>query len=233
MKRFGYEFLIFLLLVVLVVGIWIWKDRQADQAVVEQQERCDERVSALTAAGERWAADLAASEAEAAFRSFAAGVYPLVLGNREEALNQALGALLEVPGVAFVHVVNPDGAVIASSDRKLTTTGRVGADGRWALDTTELVVKEAPGSGVTELAAPIIGGAGPAGYLWMGYEVDDLLQATRPLGWEGSGAATVPEGTGSTDGGAGSAATGEPTDGEDGAGGAATGADDAGEAESV
>jgi hypothetical protein len=186
-KRIGYEFLIIVILVAAAAFIWTWKDRQAATALVEQETACQARVDSVVAAGESWAGALASGEAEAAFRAFAAGVHPLVLGSGGNGLDQAIGAALELPGVTFVHVLAADGAVLASSDRKLTTTGQVGEDGAWVLTAGELVSRGGEVPGTVELAAPVVGASGPAGFLWMGYEVERMLEATRPAGWPGDG----------------------------------------------
>lgn len=183
MKRFGYEFLIILLLILAAVGIWMWKDHQRTVALADAEEACAARVEGVVAAGEEWAAALADGEAEAAFRAFAAGVHPLILRNNADALYQAVGALLELPGVAFVHVVAPDGAVLASSDRKLLTTGQVGEAGTWVLTTADLEVRDGEVEGLQELAAPVIGATGPAGFLWLGYETGGAVEEARPRSW--------------------------------------------------
>jgi hypothetical protein len=186
-RRFGIEFLIILVLILVAAGIWWWKDSETDQAVAEAQTSCQQEVAALTEQGERWAQALAVSEAHAAFRGFAAGVYPLVLRGGADTLDQAIGALLELPGVTFVHVLAPDGAVLASSDRKLVTTGQVGEDGTWVLTASEVVEREGSTPGTREMAAPVLGGAGPAAHLWMGYDVQSVLTQARPAGWPAGG----------------------------------------------
>jgi hypothetical protein len=182
-KRTGVEFLIILILILIAAGIWWWKDQESDRAVAEEQTACQQQVAALTEKGEHWARALAVSEAHAAFRAFAAGIHPMVLGGGSPNLDQAVGALLELPGVEFVHVLAPDGAVLASSDRKLTTTGQVGEDGTWVLTASETVEREGAQPGVRELGAPVVGAAGPAAYLWMGYAVDAMLTQARPADW--------------------------------------------------
>jgi hypothetical protein len=182
-KRIGYEFLVIIILVAAAVFIWTWKDRQAANALVEQDAACQARVDSMTAAGESWAGAMASGQAEAAFRGFAAGVHPLVLTGRGDGLDQAIGAALEMPGVTFVHVLAADGAVLASSDRKLTTTGVVGEAGTWALTASDLVSRGGEAPGTVELASPIVGPSGPAGFLWMGYDVKKMLDAARPAGW--------------------------------------------------
>lgn len=182
-RRFGIEFLIILILVLVAAGIWFWKDGARDKAVADAETACRQEVAALTEQGEHWAQALAVSEAHAAFRAFAAGVHPLVLRGGADTLDQAIGALLELPGVSFVHVLAPDGSVLASSDRKLSTTGQIGEDGTWVLAASEVVEREGAQPGTRELAAPLIGASGPAAHLWMGYDVQAALTHARPAGW--------------------------------------------------
>lgn len=183
-KRLGYEVLIVLVLLLVAAGIWIVKSQSAASAVAAAEAACDERVAGLTAAGESWAGTLAAGHAEAVFRAFAAGVHPLVLrGDQGDGLDQAIGAVLQLPGVTFVHVLAADGAVLASSDRKLTTTGQAGEAGKWVLTANELVSREGETPGTVEIGAPVVGAAGPSGYLWMGYAVEEVLEGARPGGW--------------------------------------------------
>jgi hypothetical protein len=178
--------LIVLALVLVAAGIWFFMSRGKENALAAERAACDERVATLTTAGESWAGTLATGQAEAAFRAFAAGVHPLVLrGGQSGGLDQAIGALLELPGVAFVHLLAADGTVIASSDRKLSTTGQVGDAGAWVLSTTDMVSRGGDVPGTIEIGAPVVGAAGPAGYLWMGYAVDEVREGARPAGWAG------------------------------------------------
>lgn len=222
-KRFGYELLIILLLILVAAGIWVWKDREARKALDDAELERDQAVAALAESGEDWAGALAASEATATFRAFASGVQPLILNGRTEVLDQAVGSLLELPEVTFVHVLGADGDVLASSDRKLTTTGTLPEADRWVLETSDVMDREGEGPGTRELAAPVVGAAGPAAYLWMGYDVGSLLDQTRPADWPGATEAasdapgTQPRYEAEEDGGQGAPDT---EAGDDGAGGA-------------
>lgn len=188
-KRIGAEVVIIVLLVVVVIGVWWWKDRAAAAAVTEEREVCAAQVTAAGEQAEMWAAALAEGEARAVLRAFAAGVLPAVLAGRAESLDQAVGSLLESPGVAAVHVFGLDGTVLASSDRKLTTTGKLPAGAGWVVETTEVTVRPGAAPGTLELAAPLGGATGPAGYLWLQYRTGAVADAARPEG--GGGKATL------------------------------------------
>jgi hypothetical protein len=198
-KRVGVEALIIVILVLAGAGIWWWKDRELGTRLSAQEESCRAEVALVRKQAETWATRLAASEATAAFRAFAAGVQPAVLTGRRDNLDQAVTALLEVPGIDAVHVVNAQGEVLASSDRKLLTTGSIGERGAWVLATTDLTARPGDRLGVTQLAAPVVGAAGPAGYLWIGYRTGEVRDAARPPGF-GPPAAEREQGAG-TDGG--------------------------------
>jgi hypothetical protein len=179
-KRLGIEAIVIVLLALAILGVWWWRGHVAENEVTTLRTTQEEEVRALRNESSQWAGRLATGEAEAVFRAFAAGIAQQVLPGGDPNLDQAVGGLLELPGVAFVHVLGPDGTVLATSDRKLSVTGRAGDDARWALESTDLVTRASRQPGVTELAAPIVGSAGAAGYLWMGYETQRRLEDARP-----------------------------------------------------
>jgi hypothetical protein len=184
-KRIGAEVVIIVVLVIALIGVWWWKDRAAAAAVTEERVVCEAQTTAAGEQAEMWAASLAEGEAQAVLRAFAAGVLPATLAGRMESLDQAVGSLLELPGVAAAHVVGSDGAVLASSDRKLTTTGTLPESARWVLETIAPTTRPGATEGTLELAAPLGGAAGPAGYLWLEYRTGAVADAARP---EGAGA---------------------------------------------
>jgi hypothetical protein len=175
-KRFAIESLIVLVLALVAAGIWWFKDREVARA----EEDAAARIVAQAREAERWADDLAAHEAEVAARSFAAGIAPQVLAERRESVDQSVLSLLEIQDVVFVHVLDPEGGVIASSDRKLMTTGVAGEEASWALAATELTTRPSDRPGILEVAAPIVGPTEAKGYLWMGYDTARQVKATRP-----------------------------------------------------
>lgn len=179
-QRIGIVVLAVLVLLGVLAGAWWWNDRQAERELEELRTTMESRVAAVQREAREQSAALHRSEARAAFRSFAAGIAPSVLAKRGEGLDQAVGGLLEVPGVVFVHVIQADGAVLATSDRKLATLDNATEYAQWALGSTKLTVRESEREGVLELAAPVVGPTGPAGYLWMGYDTGRTTEATRP-----------------------------------------------------
>ena len=180
-KRFGIEALIIVVLLLTVAAVWWVMDRRA-AAEREQMEMASEsRVAAAEAATARWTEALAEGAAWAVFRSFAAGIHPLVLPERRDSLDQAVAALLELPAVEGVHVLGADGRVLASSDLKLQTTGRLDERDAWVIETTELTGRDGDRAGVVQLASPIVGPAGPAGFLWLAYDTEATRRAARPM----------------------------------------------------
>ena len=124
---------------------------------------------------------MAAQQAEAVLRGYAAGAYPSLMADRPgEELDVTIGALLELPGVQFAHLLEPGGAVLASSDRKLTIQGAVGERGAWALGVTELASRQGDRAGVLELAAPVLSTAGTEAILWLGYDTQGVMESCRP-----------------------------------------------------
>lgn len=177
-KRLGIEALLILVLAAVGAGIWWLKDRQ----MASRERACESRLAALADDASSWARAVAAGEAETAFRAFAAGVAPAVLAGRQDTLEQAKKSLLEIPGVSFIHILAADGSVLASSDEKLTVTGKVGPDAAWVLATNGLARRSGGRPGTVELAAPVVGPTGPVGFLWMGYETGRAVEKTRPPG---------------------------------------------------
>lgn len=178
-KRSGIEIVVVLVLVIAIFGVWWWTDRQATQEMEALRQETDARIAEAREQARSWADSLAQSEAEAAFRSFAAGIAPSVLAQRND-LDQAVGGLLDLPGIVFVHVIGADGSVMATSDRKVGSLENASEYARWALGATKVTRRESERGGVLELAAPVVGSTGPAGYLWMGYDTGQVLEATRP-----------------------------------------------------
>lgn len=180
-KRLLIEVLVVLLVALAGYGAWWWCSRQAERGVEEMTREHEARIGAVQETCEVWAAAMAAEQAEAVLRSFAAGVYPsLMEGRPGEELDVAVGALLELPGVDFAHLIEPAGTVLASSDRKFTVLGEVGERADWALGATELTSRQGERAGTVELAAPILSTEGTEAILWLAYDTEGVKEGCRP-----------------------------------------------------
>jgi len=190
-KRLLYEILAVVVLVgafsVTLLGTWKCGEHKHGQALEalraeldEQRTQVEKKAEAELAGRDAWIAALAKDEAEGVFRAFAAGIQPALASGNRDAVDAAVGQFLQAPGVAFIHVLQPDGGVISSSDRKAVSTGSAGPRSAWALQATELTVREGDLAGTTEVASPVPGVAGPVAVIWLGYNTDQLLQSTRP-----------------------------------------------------
>lgn len=183
-KRLGLEIAVVLVVALIGWGAWWWSDRQSGRRVAEVSADYQARIETVRQNCEVWAASMAAEQAEAVLRSFAAGAYPSLMGAPAEAtgenLDVAIGALLELPGVEFAHLLGADGQVITSSDRKFTILGEVGERADWALGVTELTSRRGDRAGTVELAAPILSTAGAEAILWMSYDTAGVMESCRP-----------------------------------------------------
>lgn len=184
-KRLILEIVVAVLLVLICIAIWNTAQRREEQQLAGFEER---QKSALDAARNECAAraeKLAASEATAVFRAFAAGIQGAALGQQRGILDMAKGSLLRLPHVAFVHVLSPDGKVLASSNEKYAVAGQADARAGWALQATELRSRPGDLPGTLEIAAPFQGAGGRAAILWLGYKTQELLAETRQAAGSG------------------------------------------------
>jgi len=198
-KRLLVEIAVILLVALIGYGAWWWCSRQAERSAAELSTDYEARITTVRQNCEHWAASMAAQQADAVLRSFAAGIYPSLMADRQgEDLDVAIGALLELPGVQFAHLMDPSGAVLASSDRKFTILGQVGDRAAWALGATELTSRPGDRPGTLELAAPILSTAGTEAILWLGYDTAGVMESCRPeplaaVGGGEAGEAAAPE----------------------------------------
>jgi hypothetical protein len=81
--------------------------------------------------------------------------------------------------VAFVHVLAPDGKVLASSNEKYAVAGSADVRASWALQAADLQTRPGDLPGTLEIAAPFQGASGRVAVLWLGYKTRELL-ATNP-----------------------------------------------------
>jgi hypothetical protein len=180
-KRLLIEIAVVLVVALAGYGAWWWCSRQAAGSAAELALEYEARSTTLRQNCELWAAAMAAQQAEAVLRSFAAGAYPSLMAERPgEELDVAVGAVLELPGVQFAHLLAPDGAVLTSSDRKFTILGEVGERAEWALGATELTSRQGDDRGTLELAAPILSTEGVEAILWLGYDTAAVMESCRP-----------------------------------------------------
>lgn len=193
-KRLLIEIAVVLVVALIGFTAWWWCARQSERAVAEVAVDYEARITTVRQNCEFWAASMAAQQAEAVLRAFAAGAYPSLMADRpDEELDVAIGALLELPGVQFAHMIGPDGAVLASSDRKFTILGDIAERGDWALGVTELTSRQGDRAGVVELAAPVLSTAGTEAILWLGYDTRGVMESCRPEPLAEEAAEPVPE----------------------------------------
>jgi hypothetical protein len=179
-RRVLIDGLVILLVGVLIWGVWVWQEGRREHELAEAAERHAAEVADLKAKAEFWAEALAAGEAQAVFRAFQAGIAPDLLAGRPESVEMAAVTLLGLPGIEFVHVLRPGGEVLYSSDAKLVAEGTAGERGAWALAAAEPTARAGATRGVTEIAAPLTGAAGPVACLWLGYRTAQAKEAVRP-----------------------------------------------------
>lgn len=157
-------------------GLWLWARQRLD----EQARECTTRLAQAVEGSSAWASALAAGEAEAVFRAYQAGIHAAVLAGRRESLDVSIDEMVRLPGVVFVHIMGPDGAVLASSDRRYTVTGRASERAAWALGAIEASVRQGALPGTIELAIPIQDAAGARAVLWGAYNTQKIIERSRP-----------------------------------------------------
>lgn len=176
-KRLILEIVVAALLVLICIAIWNTAQRRTERQLGESEARQKIAVSEAQEECRARAERLAASEATAVFRAFAAGIQGAALGRQTGMLDMAKGSLLRLPHVAFVHVLAPDGQILASSNEKYGVAGRADSRASWALQASDLQTRPGDLPGTVEIAAPFQGASGDAAVLWMGYKTRDLLAA--------------------------------------------------------
>ncbi len=127
-----------------------------------------------------WADALATHEAQAVLRSFVSGIGPAVRTGRRESLEMSAVSLLRVAGVEGIHILQPDGIVVYSSDAKLATTGKGGERAAWALSVTDLASRPSFRPGVLEVAAPVVDAGQTLAVVWLEFGHARVRDAARP-----------------------------------------------------
>jgi len=162
-RRLRWEVVVFSLLAAGIYGAWEFQAYRSREALTLESARWTEEVARLEQKVAKQAGNRDARDVEVAFRTYAAGLAVTEV----DAVTPAMDALLRVEEVRFVHLLNPDGTVIATSDRKLETLGHADERAFWSLALDEPVVRTVPGGG-TEAAGPITLG-GESAVLWLGW----------------------------------------------------------------
>lgn len=179
LPRTVWEILALVVLAAVGYGFWTWSDYRWQRRLAQSEEHLQ---ATLTSERQHTAEVLAqrrAKEGEMAGRAFAAGIRAAVTAGRLEAVDDAVGELLRIPGVIFAHVLERDGGVIATSDRKLVTTGQAGPRADWALAAGEVAVRSGANPETTEVVVPVSEGDGGTAVLWIAYELG-IAESTAP-----------------------------------------------------
>jgi hypothetical protein len=179
MRRTLIEIAVFVLLALAGWGFYQWSSSKWDQRLEAQAAGAQKQLDQAKAEAEAWAKVLADGDAEVAFRSFIAGIQPALTAGRRDAVESAVGSFVQLPDVTFIHILNPDGSVIASTDLKLIASGEAGPRSAWALEAKDLIRREDE-RGILELAAPVHGIEAPLATVWLGYDVARRLERTKP-----------------------------------------------------
>lgn len=173
-RRLLWEIAVTILLVGAVYGAWQLQEARKTRALDEQATAFRTELDTARQKLAKTTASQARGEARVVFETFASTIGPVYEIGGAEAVNQAIDALLRLPGIRFVHLLEPGGRVIATTDRKLEATGQADQRARWALDTLE-TQERSDSDGTFELAGPLPN-ADPqlAPVLWLGYAQSPL-----------------------------------------------------------
>lgn len=179
-KRLLIEIGVVIALVLVFAVIWTSSQRRLERTLEEREATHRQALEALELASRAWAAALVHSEAQGVARSFAAGIHPMVIAGRQDSLQAAVGALVRLPGINFVHIFEPGGRVLASTDAVLRSRGEAGERAAWALESRDLRSRAGTTEGTTEIAVPIAGAEEPVAILWLAYETRRIREQARP-----------------------------------------------------
>lgn len=177
-KRLIAEIAVAVFLVIVCIALWNSANARGERQLAEAEARHENAVAESRRQCESQVDQLAASEAESVFRAFAAGIQGSALSGQKGMLDMAKGNLLQLPHIAFVHVLAPDGAVLTSSNEKYAVAGRADDRAAWALEANELRTRSGDLPGTLEIAAPFQGASGRAAVLWLGYKTRELAAGT-------------------------------------------------------
>lgn len=178
LPRTVWEILALVVLTAVGYGFWTWSDYRWQRSLADREQLLQAELASEQRHTAEVLAERRAKEGEMVGRAFAAGIRAAVTAGRREAVDAAVGELLRIPGVIFAHVLERDGGVVATSDRKLVTTGQAGPRAGWALAAGEVVVRPGANPETSEVAVPITEGD-DAVVLWIAYELG-MAESTPP-----------------------------------------------------
>ncbi len=187
-QRVLYETITVIVFLALLAGTIFWAENRLARRAAALKAEQDAAIAAAGEEFERHQQNLAASyaereqaqaiaEARAVFSAFESGIRSAVAARWSNYLTRAKSDLLAEPKVAFVHVLSQSGLVLASSDEKLTRTGRADERADWVLASTEVTVRDSSIPGHVELGGPLRDSGRTIGYLWLGYDTRSPARA--------------------------------------------------------
>ncbi len=175
--RIVWELLALIVLAAIGYGVWTWSEFRWQRRLQDREEQLQTEIATERQNAAEVVAQRRAKEGEMVGRAFAAGIRSAVASGRTEAVDAAVGELLRLPGVVFAHVLERGGGVIATSDRKLVTTGRAGPRADWALTAQEVAVRPGTSAETTEVAIPVAVDNGVV--LWLSYDLSSIESAPQ------------------------------------------------------
>lgn len=143
-------------------------------------------LSAAKSDAEAWASAIADAQGAAILRSFTAGLTPLLLAERQAAIDIAGASLLRLQGVQGLTVMRGDGKVLYASDTKLTVSDQGNEQTRWALSAVDFVSRPGMPPGVTEMALPVSDAGKTLAVVWLAYDTQGIRDTHRPAAFTDS-----------------------------------------------
>lgn len=156
-----------------------YEQRRGEDRLQALQQQHEAELAQTRSDAEARVDAMARTQGETLAQAFTAGISQAVLSGRREGVEIASVNLLHVPGIAGVHVLETNGAVIYSSDAKLATTGEGAYRGAWALQATEMITQPSARPNVIDIAVPITNGAQTQAIVWIEYDVAAVRAAAN------------------------------------------------------
>ncbi|MDY7094154.1 MAG: hypothetical protein SX243_14385 [Acidobacteriota bacterium] len=176
--------LLLLLAAVALAALWQWSEHRGAEQVAQVEEEAAEQLAARDVEHAAAVGALSVTTAETVARAFTSGIKPAVLAADRSSVDAAIGDLLQISEVDFVHVLSAEGGVFATSDRKVAETGGAGALGDWARSADTFTSRAGAAAGVTEVAVPIQGAGARLAVAVVGYHTGALTSpaaAAEPM----------------------------------------------------